>query len=183
MFLMSSAFFCLMQLPYIMYNKVKWLTKLYGYILTILWTTKVGFPSVKSIMLEKTRSQRLHENVELNKKFSYVIIIIIMKRTNWLLQQNKNFDSWNVQNRYCSASVPTHVNAFDEFSASVTLCLEHYTAHREPFLNGHFVQYAGTFGQLFMLIFSGVIFTFLLYCRCSNVKLWMGFKINCVYCK
>lgn len=56
------------------------------------------------------------------------------------------------------AVVPVHVNAPDVFSASVNIyCLKHYTVDKENDTNQHFVQYAGTFSDLFMLVCVGII--------------------------
>lgn len=49
--------------------------------------------------------------------------------------------------------VPVHINAQDVVSASVNIyCFKHYTGHVGSNRNEHFVQHAGTFGELFMLV-------------------------------
>lgn len=54
--------------------------------------------------------------------------------------------------------VPVNINAQDVFSASVNIyCLKHYTDHMESDLNEHFVQYTGTFSELFMFVCVGII--------------------------
>ena len=54
--------------------------------------------------------------------------------------------------------VPVHIDVQDVLSTSVNIyCLKHYMVDIKSEINEHFVQYAGTFSELFMLVFVGII--------------------------
>lgn len=114
------------------------------------------------------------------RKFvAYVIIIIIIssnKKSPLIIAAE-----WKVR---CTELlslciiVPLHINAQDVLSASVTIyCLKHYTADIKSEINEHFVQFAGTFSELFMLVRVGIILILVIFYRAA-----MPFNYCAVHC-
>lgn len=68
---------------------------------------------------------------------------------------------------------PFQINAHDDFSAPVYIyCVKHYTAHIESDLQGRFVQFTGTFCELFMLVRVGILL--ILYFKCAAMLGLLG---------
>ncbi len=69
-----------------------------------------------------------------------LLLLLLMTRAHW------SFKVGGLTSTEPSASLWLHI-----------YCLKHYTVHTESDLNEHFVQYTGTFSELFMLVCVGII--------------------------